>query len=61
MYRQPIASLTQAASEVSVDRETATAVARREFPSLPAPVTRLAVPHTGPFLLGVPDRSEIAE
>jgi hypothetical protein len=39
---------------VEDETEAAAALARREFPSLPQPVTRLARPQTGPILLGVP-------
>jgi hypothetical protein len=40
----------------AVEDETAAAaaVARQEFPSLPPPVTRLAVQQSGPILIGVP-------
>ena len=43
-------------TRAAVEDETAAAmgVARRELPSLPPPVTRLAVQQSGPILLGVP-------
>ena len=49
-------SVTVRSSRAAVEDETeaATAVAHQEFPSLPPPVTRLAVRQSGPILLGVP-------
>lgn len=48
------ADVESATAVVEDQSEAAAAVARREFPSLPPPVTRLAVQHSGPILLGVP-------
>ncbi len=43
-----------ARAAVEDETDAAAGVARREFPSLPLPVTRLAVRQSGPILLGVP-------
>jgi hypothetical protein len=43
------------ATHIEDQSNIAVEVSRHEFPSLPPPVTRLAVSHSGTFLLGIPD------
>lgn len=53
-HRISIAEIDDAATTVEDETEPAVQTARRDLPGLPPPVTRLAVLHTGPILLGVP-------
>jgi len=46
--------IDQTATQIEDESDAAAQRARRDLPSLPPPLTRLAVLHTGPFLLGVP-------
>ncbi len=46
--------LDQAATRIASETEVAIEFARRDLPSLPPPVARPAVRHTGPYLLGIP-------
>ena len=56
-----IVDFNQAATIVADEAETAVQTARRDLPSLPPPVTRLAVLHTGPILLDVPPPAQPSE
>jgi hypothetical protein len=49
-----IGRVDQAATVVERDEAWARMVAARDLPGLPPPVTRLAVRHAGPILLGLP-------
>lgn len=49
-----ILSFDQEATTIEDERETALETAGRDLPSLPPPVARLAVRHSGPILLGLP-------
>ncbi|WP_291298287.1 hypothetical protein [Elioraea sp.] len=51
-----IGAVDQAAMVVEDDTGWARMAAARDLPGLPPPVTRLAVRHAGPVLLGVPQR-----
>jgi hypothetical protein len=51
-----IGAIDQAATVVVDDAAWARMTAARDLPGLPLPVTRLAVRHDGPTLLGVPQR-----
>lgn len=46
--------LDQQATQIRDESHLAAQVARRDLPSLPAPVTRLIKRHSGPYLLGIP-------
>ena len=49
-----IGTVDQAATKIEDETAMAIETARRDLPSLPPPVTRLAVRHTGPFQLDFP-------
>ena len=51
---QSIVWVESATAVVEDQRDAAAAIARRDLQSLPPAVTRLAVQHSGPILLGVP-------
>lgn len=51
-----IGAIDHAATVVEDDAAWARMAAARDLPGLPPPVTRLAVPHAGPVLLGLPPR-----
>ena len=51
-----LAEINQAASRIDDESGLAAQIAHRDLPSLPAPITRLAVLHTGPILLDMPPR-----
>lgn len=46
--------INQGETRIEDERDAATAISRRDAPTLPPPVTRLAVLQTGPVLLGMP-------
>ena len=49
-----IGRLDEATTMIEDESGLAVQAARRDLPTLPPPVTRLAVRHTGPLLLGIP-------
>jgi hypothetical protein len=49
-------TLDQAATKIEDETAMAIESSHRDLPSLPPPVTRLAVLHTGPILLDMPPR-----
>jgi hypothetical protein len=56
-----IVETNYAATKIDDETELAVQTARRDLPSLPPPVTRLAVLHSGPILLGVPPPARPSE
>jgi hypothetical protein len=46
--------LDPAATKIEDETDLALQAARRDLPSLPPPVTRITIRHTGPILLGIP-------
>jgi hypothetical protein len=52
--RKQLVGVNGAATRIDDETALAAEIARRDLPSLPPPVTRLAVLHTGPILLDMP-------
>jgi hypothetical protein len=52
--RSLFTGIDQTATQIEDESDAAAQRARRDLPSLPPPLTRLAVLHSGPTLLGVP-------